>query len=148
MNVDKVWGRPIMVVEDDFLIGELLVLRLEMAGYRVTWARDGAAALNMIDRAKPELLVLDLGLPVLDGFQVLERLRARPLWSQLPILVLTARQCEDDVRRAVRLGATDYMAKPFNDFVLIKRIARHLCGAAIDPKPPEVAAPREVWFVD
>ena len=120
-----------MVVEDDPAIGELLTLRLETAGYQVTWVRDGAAAMDRIADVLPKLVVLDLGLPILDGFQVLAKLRAQPLWRSLPIFVLTARHSEEDVKRAIRLGATGYMAKPFDAKVLISRIDKRLAT-----KPP------------
>ena len=130
MNADQSWHRSIMVVEDDPGIGELLTLRLENAGYRVTWVKDGAAAMDRIADVRPKLMVLDLGLPIMDGFQVLERLRAQPLWRNLPIFVLTARHSEEDVKRAIRLGATGYMAKPFDAMALISRIDKRLGSRA------------------
>ena len=142
MSVGNAWNRPVMVVEDDPAVGELLTLRLESAGYRATWVKDGAAALDRIADVLPRLLVLDLGLPVVDGFQVLQALRAQPLWRNLPIFVLTARHSEEDVKRAVRLGATGYMAKPFDALALIKRIDKRLTSAE------QPGAPGRQWFVD
>ena len=82
--------------------------------------------MDRIADVRPKLVVLDLGLPIIDGFQVLERLRAQPLWRNLPIFVLTARHSEEDVKRAIRLGATGYMAKPFDAMALISRIDKRL----------------------
>jgi len=123
----------VLIVEDDPLIGELLMLRLESAGYRATWLKDGGQALNRIADLKPSCMVLDLGLPVIDGFQVLQTLRRHALWKTLPIIVLTARHNADDVKRALSLGASDYVAKPFDALALIKRIERQLAKAAQPP---------------
>jgi DNA-binding response OmpR family regulator len=127
------WSPPVLIVEDDPLIGELLMLRLESAGYRATWLKDGGQALNRIGDVKPSCMVLDLGLPVIDGFQVLQTLRRHALWKTLPIIVLTARHNADDVKRALSLGASDYVAKPFDAQALIKRIERQLAKAAQAP---------------
>ena len=118
-----------LVVEDDPLIGELLTLRLESSGYRTAWLKDGEAVLNRMADIKPQLMVLDLGLPTVDGFQVLQTLRRNALWRTLPIIVLTARHNAEDVKRALALGATDYVAKPFDAQPLMKRIERHLTKA-------------------
>ncbi|HZZ34245.1 MAG TPA: response regulator [Caulobacteraceae bacterium] len=131
MGGAALWSRPVMVVEDDPTIGELLTLRLDLAGYRPTWVRDGAQALERINEVKPDLIVLDLGLPKVDGFQVLEALRAEPLWRDLPIIVLTARHNSEDVRKALSLGASDYMAKPFDAKRLQQRIERQLALAPV-----------------
>jgi DNA-binding response OmpR family regulator len=131
MSNGGLWAPPVLVVEDDPLIGELLMLRLESAGYRATWLKDGAAALNRIAEIKPIAMVLDLGLPTIDGFQVLQTLRRHALWRTLPIIVLTARHNAEDVKQALSLGASDYVAKPFDAQALIKRIGRHLAKAGL-----------------
>lgn len=133
MSVGDVWSAPLMVVEDDPLVGELVMLRLESAGYRASWVKDGGMALNRIGEIKPTLMLLDLGLPVIDGFQVLQTLRAHALWRKLPIIVLTARHNAEDVRRALALGASDYMVKPFEAPALIKRIERQLMATSTVP---------------
>ncbi len=133
MDGERTWATPILIVEDDPLIGEVLMLRLESVGYRATWVKDGAEALNRIGQVKPQLVVLDLGLPVVDGFQVLTTLRRNPLYRDLPVIVLTARHSADDVKKAVTLGASDYLGKPFDAEVLQRRIERLLKPPAQKP---------------
>ena len=127
--------RPtLMVVEDEPAISELLCTRLEIAGYRVFAARDGLDALARVGDIRPAGIVLDINMPRLDGFGVLEGLRKRPSTAAIPTLVLTARNNTEDVRRAVSLGARDYLAKPFEDAKLLARVKRLL------HRRPETAA--------
>lgn len=116
----------IFVAEDDESILDLLVTRLRIAGYHTSHERDGRSALESIKRAPPNACILDVNMPELDGFQVLKRMRADPLTSHVPVLVLTARRGPDDIKTAIRLGATDYLSKPFNDEQLLARVARLL----------------------
>ena len=116
----------IMIAEDDEAILELLVTRMRIAGYHTTQEKDGQAALDSIRRTPPSACILDVNMPKLDGFQVLKRMRADPLTAHVPVLVLTARRAPDDIRTAIRLGATDYLSKPFNDEQLLARVARLL----------------------
>src|SRR5689334_17820879 len=103
---------------------------LEQEGFRVISARDGEAALDRARSDRPALIVLDLMLPKIDGWQVCRKIRAE---SDLPILMLTAR--DDDVDKIVglELGADDYMTKPFNPRELVARIRAHLRRATAPP---------------
>ena len=114
----------IFIAEDDESILDLLVTRLRIAGYRTTQEKDGMAALEAISRNPPSACILDVNMPRLDGFQVLGRLRADPLTAHIPVLILTARRAPDDIKTAIRLGATDYLSKPFNDEQLLARAGR------------------------
>jgi DNA-binding response OmpR family regulator len=116
----------IFIAEDDDGILDLLVTRLSIAGYHTSHERDGLAALEAIRRAPPNACILDVNMPRLDGFQVLKRLRADPMTAHVPILILTARRGTDDIKTAIRLGATDYLSKPFSDEQLLSRVARLL----------------------
>jgi len=116
----------IFIAEDDEAILDLLVTRLRIAGYHTSHERDGLAALETIKRTRPNACILDVNMPSLDGFSVLKRLRADPSTAHVPILILTARRGTDDIKTAIRLGATDYMSKPFNDEQLLARVARLL----------------------
>jgi two-component system OmpR family response regulator len=124
----------IFIAEDDDAILDLLVTRLQIAGYNTAHERDGLAALEAIRRAPPSACILDVNMPRLDGFQVLKRLRADPLTAHVPVLVLTARRGTDDIKMAVRLGATDYLSKPFEDELLLQRVARLLRKRNEPPK--------------
>jgi two-component system alkaline phosphatase synthesis response regulator PhoP len=127
-------GETILVVDDEANIVELARMYLEKEGFRVAVARDGAAALALARDRPPSLMVLDLMLPEVDGWEVCRRIRAR---SDLPILMLTAR--DDDVDKIVglELGADDYLTKPFNPRELVARIKAILRRAS--PKPATTA---------
>ena len=116
----------ILVVEDEPFVLELISTRLQIAGYIVSSARDGARAIQCLGETVPDAMVLDINMPGLDGFGVLEQMRAVPRWSQIPTMVLTARNRSEDVQRAMSLGARDYLTKPFEDAQLLRRVARLL----------------------
>lgn len=127
----------IFVVEDDKNILDLLHLYLEREGFRVAGDGDGQAALERILAEPPDLVVLDLMLPGLDGREICRRLRAR---SELPVIMLTAR--DDDVDKIVglELGADDYLTKPFNPRELVARI-RAILRRSAGPRLPRQDAP-------
>jgi DNA-binding response OmpR family regulator len=116
----------IFIAEDDESILELLVTRMRLAGYHTSQEKDGFSALEAIRRAPPSACILDVNMPRMDGFQVLKRLRADPMTAHVPVLILTARRAPDDIKTAIKLGATDYLTKPFNDEQLLARVARLL----------------------
>ncbi|MEC3861310.1 response regulator transcription factor [Mesobacterium sp. TK19101] len=109
----------ILVVDDDPRLRELVGLALERAGFTVIGAADGQIALTHAARENPDLIVLDIGLPELDGFEICRRIRAT---SQVPILFLTARDDEIDRVVGLELGADDYVTKPFSPRELVARV--------------------------
>ena len=115
-------GETILVVDDEPNIIELARMYLEQEGFRVQSASDGAKALEMIARQPPAVMVLDLMLPEVDGWDVCRRVRAGSAAPDLPIIMLTAR--DDDVDKIVglELGADDYVTKPFNPRELVARV--------------------------
>lgn len=124
MDLYDYCGRgKVLIVDDDPGVRELLSIRLGALGYLVLTAKDGAAALHQIPECKPDAVILDLSMPRLDGFGVLERL-GRTRLASLPVLVLSARTSTFDVQRAIRLGAKDYLAKPFGQGQLERRLNR------------------------
>jgi DNA-binding response OmpR family regulator len=127
----------ILVVEDSLDIAEGLRRSLEYDGYEVSLATKAAHALAVATSDRPELIVLDLGLPDRDGYTVLEELRGRGI--QTPVLILSARQGEADKLQGFRLGADDYVTKPFSILELMARISALLRRAA--PAPAASAAP-------
>jgi DNA-binding response OmpR family regulator len=112
-------GGVLLLVEDEDSIGRLLKGYLERAGWTVVWTRSGEEALVEVVRHPVRIVVLDVGLPGIDGFEVCRRLRAR---SQVPILILTARDEEPDRVIGLELGADDYVPKPFSPRELAARI--------------------------
>ncbi|MHA6265457.1 response regulator transcription factor [uncultured Aliiroseovarius sp.] len=109
----------ILLVDDDPRLRDLVGLALERAGYQVVTASDGQIALVHAKRETPDLIVLDIGLPELDGFDVCRRIRAQ---SDVPILFLTARDDEIDRVLGLELGADDYVTKPFSPRELVARV--------------------------
>ena len=109
----------ILVVDDEPNIVELAKLYLEQDGYRVAAAASGSDALSKLDAIKPALIVLDLMLPDIDGFEVCRRIRRK---SDIPILMLTARKEDVDKIVGLELGADDYLTKPFNPRELVARV--------------------------
>jgi two-component system, OmpR family, alkaline phosphatase synthesis response regulator PhoP len=111
--------RTVVVIEDDAHIAELLELYLGQAGFRVARAGAGEPGLTLVDDRRPALVIVDIGLPDIDGFEVCRRLRAR---SAVPIVVLTARGEETDRVVGLELGADDYVTKPFSPRELVARV--------------------------
>lgn len=112
----------VLLVEDEEPLRRVLRDLLEREGYTVLEAGDGVAALDEIDRGAPDIIVLDLNLPRLDGYGVLSHLRARQSTSQLPVIVLTAKGDEDSEVRVFEYGASDFLTKPFRPRALSARI--------------------------
>ncbi len=125
----------VMVVEDDAAIAEGLALNLKLQGYRAAVAADGDAAVVRIEAERPDLVLLDISLPKRSGISVLEFLRGGG--DQVPVIVLSARQDEFDKVAALRLGADDYVTKPFALAELLARIAAVLRRSRTAPPPAE-----------
>jgi len=125
----------ILVVDDEPQIGRLLTTSLGARGYEVAVASDGQAALELAASWRPDLILLDLGLPIIAGLDVCRQLRA---WSQVPIIVLTVRGAEQDKVAALDLGADDYLTKPFGTAELLARIRvalRHAAHLSVTAEP-------------
>jgi DNA-binding response OmpR family regulator len=116
----------IFVVDDDPDVRELVEYKLLQQGHEVQSAADGQEALRLVPRAKPALLLLDVMMPGISGFDVLTKLRADEATKSLPIIMLTAKAETADVERGLALGANDYMIKPFSPRELMNRIQAQL----------------------
>src|SRR5258706_793124 len=132
-------SETILVVDDEQNIIELTTMYLEQEGFRVISARDGQAALDRAKSDRPALIVLDLMLPKVDGWQVCRKIRAE---SDLPILMLTARDDDIDKIVGLELGADDYMTKPFNPRELVARVKAIL--RRTEPRRPDIAGPMHI----
>lgn len=117
-----------MVVEDDLLSRSVLEHMLGTRGYSVLGACDGDAAISLISRERPDLVLLDVMMPGPDGFQVLRWMKSSTDFSNIPVVMLTARAKESDITSAFELGAGDYVVKPFLTEELLVRIKRLLSG--------------------
>jgi two-component system OmpR family response regulator len=130
MPLAEVRQRRVLVVEDDPFLLELIMTRLVIAEYNVRGARDGREALQRITDFRPEAMVLDINMPILDGFGVLAHMKAQGLTDKTLTMVLTARNAAEDVTKAIQLGAKDYLSKPFKDDALLQRVGRLFARAA------------------
>ncbi len=124
----------ILVVEDEPKISELLKLYLEREGYQVVVTADGGAALESFRRREPQMVILDLNLPVVDGLEVCRRIRRD---SSVPILMLTARDEEADKLIGLELGADDYVTKPFSPREVVARVRAVLRRTAQGSQPTQ-----------
>jgi len=116
--------RKILVCDDDDLLVDLLEHRLSARGFDVLVARDGGEAVAMAGEQHPDAIVLDAMMPVMDGHEVLRRLRSQDDTAAIPVIMLTARKQERDILGALELGARDYLVKPFIPEELITRLNR------------------------
>src|SRR5580698_5232945 len=126
----------ILIIEDDGDISTAIEILLKRAGHEVIQASDGLEGLQAFEDERPALVVLDIGLPKLDGWSVLERIRQH---SEVPVLLLTARGLEADKVRGLLNGADDYLTKPFSNEELVARIT------ALLRRSPEVADESSVF---
>src|SRR5437867_2187861 len=124
----------ILVVDDDLDLLRLIAFALRQASYLVIEAQDGPSALAAFEREKPDLAILDINLPRVDGFEVLRRIRAAGIMS--PVMMLTVRSSEEDQVRGLDLGADDYLAKPFSPRSLLARVRALLRRAGVEKPAP------------
>lgn len=132
-------GETILLVDDEANIVDLARMYLEREGYRVEAAFDGAEALRMVEEVQPALMVLDIMLPEVDGFEVCKQIR---VGSDVPIIMLTARDDDIDKIVGLELGADDYLTKPFNPRELVARVKAILRRS--DRTPRRESAPTHV----
>jgi DNA-binding response OmpR family regulator len=112
----------IVVADDEVDVRELVAYRLSRSGYEVIEAQDGEQALRLALADPPDLAVLDVMMPKLNGYELTRRLRAEPATERVPIILLTARAQEADVSQGFEAGADDYLRKPFNPDELLARV--------------------------
>jgi two-component system alkaline phosphatase synthesis response regulator PhoP len=130
--------RHILVADDEPHIGRIIKMKLEQGPFRVTLAFDGQEALDVLQRDEPiDLVLLDLMMPFVSGLDVLARIRASERWRDVPCLVLTAAGQETQHQRAMELGATDFLTKPFSPKRLYARVAE-LVGVEVPTRVEEL----------
>lgn len=112
----------ILVIEDNEMNRELLARRLEKEGYRVTRADDGYLGLGMLDVKQFDLVMLDLLMPKIDGFEVLQKMQASPEWKHIPVIVITSLTDPDTAADCIRQGASDFITKPFHSVLMLARV--------------------------
>jgi pilus assembly protein CpaE len=133
-------GENILIVDDDPDSARLIILVLRRVGYQVKSAADGGSALSMIEEEPPDLVVLDVMMPDMDGFEVTRRLRANPRTESIPILMFTAKARGEDVAEGLEAGADDYLTKPVRPADLLRRVSELLTGARGEVTPEQPVA--------
>jgi DNA-binding response OmpR family regulator len=126
----------VLIADDDADLRELIAFTLAQAGYLVVKASDGPTAVRRFEEESADLVVLDINMPGLSGFQVCEAIRAR---SRVPVMMLTVRGEEEDLVRALELGADDYLTKPFSPRTLLARVKALLRRAGMENAAPLAA---------
>ena len=117
-------GKKILVVDDEKHIVRLVQVNLERAGYEVVTAYDGEEALQKVKQERPDLIVLDVMMPKMDGFEVMKHLKADPTTRDIPVIMLTAKAQDADVFKGWQSGVDCYLTKPFNPLELLTFIRR------------------------
>src|SRR5579863_532438 len=123
--------RRVLIADDEEVANAFIATILKFAGFECASARDGQQALEMARQNKPDVVLLDVSMPRLDGFEALAALRAQPETQHLPVIMVTGNKNENDIVRGFQLGADDYIAKPFNARELIARVDRAVRNAEI-----------------
>lgn len=116
----------ILVIDDDLLVVSIVERKLRARGYVVETASDGRAGLHRARALRPDLIVLDMMMPVMDGRTVLSELQADASLAKIPVIMLTSRRVESDLLDTLKLGASDFVTKPFSPDELVARVARLL----------------------
>jgi len=135
-------SKKILTVEDAPNIRKLIAYNLTRAGYEVLEAEDGKAAVRMLQQVVPDLIVLDIRMPEMDGFQLLELMRKYPKAAAIPVIMLTALSTASDLDRALSLGVVDYLVKPLDPSLLVAKVESALNHQAT---PALSAAPTGEW---
>jgi DNA-binding response OmpR family regulator len=114
----------VLIAEDDPVMLQLVTFKLKQQGCQVITARDGETALDLIKKERPQLIILDCMMPIIDGFEVLRRVKSDPELKDTPVVMLTARNRDNDIVTGLELGAADYITKPFSPNELIARLKK------------------------
>lgn len=138
----------ILIIEDEPDILEAVQYSLAREGYRISGARDGEEGLLKAEQEYPDLILLDLMLPKIDGLEICRRLKGNPDLQAIPVIMVTAKGEADDVVTGLELGADDYVSKPFTTKVLLARIRAVLRRASLTAPPPEERIVRQGVVID
>lgn len=130
---DNITDAKILIVEDEPQINRLVELVLQSAGYyKIRKAYDGREALNLIKIEKPDLILLDIMIPEIDGFELCKMIKNDNNLKSVQIIMLTAKKMEEDILKGFESGAIDYISKPFSNRILLARIKAHLLNSTIN----------------
>ena len=132
--------KKVLIAEDNLVNRELLRELLELRGLAVIEACDGQEALDLMAQSKPDLVLLDIGMPKLDGFAVIHKMRENPATAKLPVLAITAYAMQGDKEKILAAGFNGYLAKPINAHLLGEELDRHMNPPDAQAKKSRAAA--------
>lgn len=124
--MEEIMKHKIVLAEDEPQIARFTIFKLEKEGYEVIWEKDGGAALESIKANHPDLVLLDIMMPVMDGYQVLKKMKEDENLKNIPVIMLSAKGQERDIIKGFDLGSEDYIVKPFRPAELVARIKKIL----------------------
>lgn len=124
-------GKKILAVDDDAHIRRIVQVSLERAGYTVATATNGVEALELLDTVEPDLVILDINMPYMDGHEVLKSMKDSPETASIPVIMLTANTADEDVIKGWESGADSYLTKPFYEVELLQFVKRALGEPAL-----------------
>lgn len=116
--------KTVLIVEDEFFLAETIRARLEFLGYDVAYAENGEEALKLLRETRVDLVIMDVMMPVMDGYTATEKIKDDEKLKKIPVVFLTARAREEDRERAMASGADDYLAKPFRSEELMSMVEK------------------------
>lgn len=124
--MEEIMKHKIVLAEDEPQIARFTIFKLEKEGYEVIWEKDGGAAFESIKANNPDLVLLDIMMPVMDGYQVLKKMKEDENLKNIPVIMLSAKGQERDIIKGFDLGSEDYIVKPFRPAELVARIKKIL----------------------
>lgn len=135
-----VQNSKILVVEDEHSINQLINMVLQSDGYEnIKSCFDGLSTLNLLDEWMPDIILMDVMLPVIDGMTLCKKIKQNPKFNKIKIIMLTAKKQEEDILQGFENGAVDYITKPFSNKVLLARIKAHLTTTMADIRTGEIS---------
>ena len=126
MDIEKQKQKIVILAEDDRTIARLIIFKLEKEGFRVIHFLNGEGVVDAVSKILPDIVILDVMMPIQDGISILKEIKANPKIKHIPVVILSAKGQEKDIIKGMEIGASDYISKPFSPSELIVRIKRIL----------------------
>lgn len=126
MDIEKQKQKIVILAEDDRTIARLIIFKLEKEGFKVIHFLNGEGVVDTVSKILPDIVILDVMMPIQDGISILKEIKANPKTKHIPVVILSAKGQEKDIIKGMEIGASDYISKPFSPSELIVRIKRIL----------------------
>ncbi|MEA2086913.1 MAG: response regulator [Candidatus Caldatribacteriota bacterium] len=122
--MEKQKQKIVIIAEDDKTIARLIIFKLEKEGFKIIHFSDGEGVVEKVVEVLPDVVILDVMMPIKDGISILKEIKGNPKTASVPVIILSARGQEKDVVKAMEIGASDYISKPFSPSELMVRVKR------------------------